>query len=450
MTDNNIRSFRAQPIGDEAEQYQPMLITCCCIEDAEKCVNNAAENPSLTPCGFWHRSGESINKHFKECDSGYCTNETHSSMVINPEANNWIRPTYGTEPAVLATLQAAWNDRCTRLIATYDIMWDHLETNVWGTEMPKFKYYMKRADHEVLLSYDPINNNTHNPQWLVDQMPFAEARQPMLLCHKECVCLPFTENIVQHFPLLCTLTGLQKNLWPGAIPCVTSTTKQYCNCGMVTVNWDTAHQHKKDCVTQEGRWNKLIKWKPTCRNAHGCRVTFQLPKVEGFAAEIMKQGLRMLGLPYNQEFTNRAHADGFTSIGHTASTTGRLTTNPETPQQQNPAVVVAVTGTPLAQQYRLARTRILHQAGERNVARRGLNMNEGAPGGGRRGAIVEPPPRLAIPPAEQHQNRWFHLRRNHVVSNNREVEVNARPLRTGTEADKAEYKRRQLNFMREP
>ena len=100
--------------------------------------------------------------------------------------------------------------------------------------------------------------------------------------------------------------------------------------------------------------------------------------------------------------------------------------------------------------------RILNQEGARNVARRGLDMNAGAPpghghGGGRgHGAIVEPPPRLAIPPAEQHQNRWFHLRRNHVVSNNREVEVNARPLRTGTEADKAEYKRRQLNFMREP
>ena len=153
--------------------------------------------------------------------------------------------------------------------------------------MPKSKYYMKKADHEKLLSYDPDNDEDHTAQWLVDQMPHGAEKQPMLLCHQYAVCLPFTETMVLYFPLLCTLSGLDKNLW-GTIPCVTSTTKQYCNCGMVTVNWDTAHQHKKDCITQQSRWNKTNKCRPICSTQYGGKVTFRLPQVEAFSVEMMK------------------------------------------------------------------------------------------------------------------------------------------------------------------
>ena len=81
-----------------------------------------------------------------------------------------MRPTYGTTQAELANIQAEWNGHRDSLIEVYDIMLSHLET-IWGTAMPKSKYYMERADHEVLLSYDPDND---------DDQFFAENKTPKL------------------------------------------------------------------------------------------------------------------------------------------------------------------------------------------------------------------------------------------------------------------------------
>ena len=109
----------------------------------------------------------------------------------------------------------------------------------------------------------------------------------------------------------------------------------------------------------------------------------------------------MLGLPYNQEGTNQAHAGGFVSIGRVASTTGRLTTRAETPRAPNPAAIVAVTGTPAAQQIERDREEALNEAAARNVRpRRELDMNVGAPGGDGGGPAVNPPQPLEIPDDE--------------------------------------------------
>ena len=89
--------------------------------------------------------------------------------------------------------------------------------------------------------------NGHTIEWLVNQMPCKYDKDIMLLCNKDAVCLPFPIEISQHFPMLCRFTRIDDNLW-GTIPIVTPGTKQYCNCGMVTINWETGHEHKKNCM----------------------------------------------------------------------------------------------------------------------------------------------------------------------------------------------------------
>ena len=154
MTDKNIRAFRVQPIGDKAERFQPMLLDCMCIDDGKKTVYNASENPYLTPCGFWHRSGETLQQHFGgKCTSGYCTADvllgTGGSMHINPEASNWVTPTYGMTADELLACQVLYDARCQTLKRVYGEMQDHLEEH-WNGNVPKAKYYMTQRDHEVL------------------------------------------------------------------------------------------------------------------------------------------------------------------------------------------------------------------------------------------------------------------------------------------------------------